>query len=138
MTTSEPSSPTRIQQSKLGELAGLSPDGRGKEVVFHVTGLSVRYTGNLALNDVSMSVRKNFVTAFIGPSGCGKSTFIRCFNRMNDLVPGATVGGEILYHGQDLYGAGVDPVEVRRRIGMVFQKPHPFPNPIYHHLPFRP
>src|SRR5262249_41757238 len=138
MTTSEPSSPTRIDSSKLGELAGLSTDGRGKEVVFDVTGLSVRYSGSLALDSVSMSIRKNFVTAFIGPSGCGKSTFIRCFNRMNDLVPGATVGGTVLYHGQDLYGSAVDPVEVRRRIGMVFQKPNPFPKSIYDNIAFGP
>jgi phosphate transport system ATP-binding protein len=138
MTTSEPSSPTRIDSSKLGELAGLSTDGRGTEVVFDVTGLSVRYSGNLALDGVTMTVRKNFVTAFIGPSGCGKSTFIRCFNRMNDLVPGASVAGSVLYHGQDLYGAVVDPVEVRRRIGMVFQKPNPFPKSIYDNIAFGP
>jgi len=138
MTTSEPSSPTRIDSSKLGELAGLSTDDRGKEVVFDVTGLSVRYSGSLALDGVSMGIRKNFVTAFIGPSGCGKSTFIRCFNRMNDLVPGATVDGKVLYHGQDLYGAAVDPVEVRRRIGMVFQKPNPFPKSIYDNIAFGP
>jgi phosphate transport system ATP-binding protein len=85
-----------------------------------------------------MQIRKNFVTAFIGPSGCGKSTFIRCFNRMNDLVPGAAVEGKVLYHGQDLYGAAVDPVEVRRRIGMVFQKPNPFPKSIYDNIAFGP
>jgi phosphate transport system ATP-binding protein len=83
-------------------------------------------------------VRKNFVTAFIGPSGCGKSTFIRCFNRMNDLVPGATVEGNVLYHGRDLYGSEVDPVEVRRRIGMVFQKPNPFPKTIYDNVAWAP
>jgi phosphate transport system ATP-binding protein len=138
MTTSEPSSPTRIDSSKLGELAGLSTDGRGAETVFDVAGLSVRYSGNLALDGVTMNVRKNFVTAFIGPSGCGKSTFIRCFNRMNDLVPGATVAGNVLYHGQNLYGAAVDPVEVRRRIGMVFQKPNPFPKSIYDNIAFGP
>src|SRR5207245_3434972 len=71
-------------------------------------------------------------------SGCGKSTFIRCFNRMNDLVPGAVVSGDVLYHGQDLYGSGVDPVEVRRRIGMVFQKPNPFPKSIYDNIAFGP
>jgi phosphate transport system ATP-binding protein len=138
MTTSEPSSTTRIDSSKLGELADLSTDGRGSEVVFDVSNLSVRYSGSLALDDVTMDVRKNFVTAFIGPSGCGKSTFIRCFNRMNDLVPGAAVAGDVLYHGQDLYGPGVDPVEVRRRIGMVFQKPNPFPKPIYDNIAFGP
>jgi phosphate transport system ATP-binding protein len=138
MTTSEPSSPTRIDSSKLGELAGLSTAGRGTQDVFDVGGLSVAYSGSVALDGVTMQIRKNYVTAFIGPSGCGKSTFIRCFNRMNDLVPGAVVAGNVLYHGQDLYGSGVDPVEVRRRIGMVFQKPNPFPKPIYDNIAFGP
>jgi len=126
-----------IDSAKLGALA-VSPDGRGRETVFSVTDLSVRYSGNLALRGVSLGIQKNFVTAFIGPSGCGKSTFIRCFNRMNDLVPGATVEGEVLYHGRDLYGSNVDPVEVRRRIGMVFQKPNPFPKSIYDNIAFGP
>ena len=78
------------------------------------------------------------MTAFIGPSGCGKSTFIRCFNRMNDLIPGARVDGQVLYHGRDLYGPSVDPVELRRRIGMVFQKPNPFPKSIYDNIAFGP
>jgi len=127
----------RIDSGKLGELAS-TPDGRGAETVFTVKDLSVPYSGNLALNDVTLDIQKNFVTAFIGPSGCGKSTFIRCFNRMNDLVPGAVVKGEVLYHGRDLYGSNVDPVEVRRRIGMVFQKPNPFPKSIYDNIAFGP
>ena len=126
-----------IDSGKLGELAS-TPDGRGAETVFTVKDLSVTYSGNLALNDVTLDIQKNFVTAFIGPSGCGKSTFIRCFNRMNDLVPGAAVNGEVLYHDRDLYGANVDPVEVRRRIGMVFQKPNPFPKSIYDNIAFGP
>ena len=85
-----------------------------------------------------MQVRAGEITALIGPSGCGKSTFIRCLNRMNDLVPGAVVGGRLLYHGEDLYGPRVDPVEVRRRIGMVFQKPNPFPKSIYDNVAFGP
>jgi phosphate transport system ATP-binding protein len=113
-------------------------DERGREVVFDIDALSVSYSGNLALKDVTMEVRKNFVTAFIGPSGCGKSTFIRCFNRMNDLIPGAEVSGRVLYHGRDLYASNVDPVEVRRRIGMVFQKPNPFPKSIYENVAFGP
>jgi phosphate transport system ATP-binding protein len=127
----------RIDSGKLAELVS-TPDGRGAETVFTVSGLSVSYSGNLALKAVDMDIRKNFVTAFIGPSGCGKSTFIRCFNRMNDLVPGARIEGEVLYHGRDLYGANVDPVEVRRRIGMVFQKPNPFPKSIYDNIAFGP
>jgi phosphate transport system ATP-binding protein len=127
----------RIDSGKLGELAS-TPDGRGAETVFTVEDLSVTYSGNLVLSDVTLDIQKNFVTAFIGPSGCGKSTFIRCFNRMNDLVPGAVVNGEVLYHGRDLYGSNVDPVEVRRRIGMVFQKPNPFPKSIYDNIAFGP
>jgi phosphate transport system ATP-binding protein len=109
-----------------------------REVVFDVRDLGVSYSGNQALEGVSLEVYRNFVTAFIGPSGCGKSTFIRCFDRMNDLIPGAVVEGTILYHGEDLYGAHVDPVEVRRRIGMVFQKPNPFPKSIYDNVAFGP
>jgi phosphate transport system ATP-binding protein len=131
---------TEIDSGRMAELAkAIEPtDGRGSEVVFNVTNASVHYGSSLALRDVTMEIRRNFVTAFIGPSGCGKSTFIRCFNRMNDLIPGAVVGGSILYHGRDLYGAGVDPVEVRRRIGMVFQKPNPFPKSIYENIAFGP
>jgi phosphate transport system ATP-binding protein len=106
--------------------------------VFEVRDLSVDYSGALALKDVTLNIHENTVTAFIGPSGCGKSTFIRCFDRMNDLVLGANVRGTVLYHGQDLYAKDVDPVEVRRRIGMVFQKPNPFPKPIYDNVAFGP
>ena len=127
----------RIDSGKLGELA-TTPDGRGAETVFSVRDLSVLYSGNVALKDVDLEIRRNFVTAFIGPSGCGKSTFIRCFNRMNDLIPGACIEGKVLYHDQDLYGSDVDPVEVRRRIGMVFQKPNPFPKSIYDNIAFGP
>jgi phosphate transport system ATP-binding protein len=110
----------------------------GREVVFGVSDLSVSYGSSLALAGVSLDIRKNLITAMIGPSGCGKSTFIRCLNRMNDLVPGVKVGGQILYHGVDLYGADVDAVEVRRRIGMVFQRPNPFPKSIYENVAFAP
>ena len=133
MTVSTPP----IDSGKLGELA-TTPDGRGAETVFTVRDLTVSYSGNVALKGVDLDIQKNFVTAFIGPSGCGKSTFIRCFNRMNDLVPGARVEGEVLYHDRDLYGTNVDPVEVRRRIGMVFQKPNPFPKSIYENVAFGP
>jgi len=113
-----------------------SPELRG--VLFGVENLTVSYAGVPALAGVTLDVYKNFITAFIGPSGCGKSTFIRCFNRMNDLIPSATVEGTILYHGTDLYGRHVDPVEVRKRIGMVFQKPNPFPKSIYDNVAFGP
>ena len=109
-----------------------------RDVIFDVDDLGVAYAGNKALQEVSLEIYKNFVTAFIGPSGCGKSTFIRCFNRMNDLIPSASVEGTILYHGEDLYGPDVDPVEVRKRIGMVFQKPNPFPKSIYDNVAFGP
>ncbi len=114
------------------------PPREFREVVFDVDDLGVSYSGNRALQEVSLEIYKNFVTAFIGPSGCGKSTFIRCFNRMNDLIPTAKVEGTILYHGEDLYGPDVDPVEVRKRIGMVFQKPNPFPKSIYDNVAFGP
>jgi phosphate transport system ATP-binding protein len=122
----------------LAERERRMPPPESREVVFDVSGLSVRYGSEPALKDVSLQVYKNFVTAFIGPSGCGKSTFIRCFNRMNDLIPSAVVEGTVLYHKQDLYGADVDPVEVRKRIGMVFQKPNPFPKSIYDNVAFGP
>ena len=86
--------------------------------------------------DISLEIPKNQVVAFIGPSGCGKSTLLRCFNRMNELIPVARVTGEVLYHGRNLYEPGVDPVEVRRRIGMVFQKPNPFPKSIFENVAF--
>src|SRR5918993_4444412 len=122
----------------LAEQVRELPPRESREVVFDVEDLGVAYSGNKALQEVSLEIYKNFVTAFIGPSGCGKSTFIRCFNRMNDLIPTARVEGTILYHGKDLYGADVDPVEVRRRIGMVFQKPNPFPKSIYDNVAFGP
>jgi phosphate transport system ATP-binding protein len=122
----------------LAEQARELPPREFREVVFDVDDLGVAYAGNKALQGVSLEIYKNFVTAFIGPSGCGKSTFIRCFNRMNDLIPTASVEGTILYHGEDLYGPGVDPVEVRKRIGMVFQKPNPFPKSIYDNVAFGP
>ena len=114
------------------------PAREAREVVFDVQDLGVSYSGKPALKEVSLEIYRNFVTAFIGPSGCGKSTFIRCFNHMNALIPGAKIHGRIDYHGIDLYGADVDPVEVRRRIGMVFQKPNPFPKSIYDNVAFGP
>jgi len=102
-----------------------------REVVFGIRDLSVSYGPVSAISGVGLDVYENLITAVIGPSGCGKSTFIRCLNRMNDLVPGTHIEGEIVYRGQDLYAAGVDPVEVRRRIGMVFQRANPFPKSIY-------
>jgi phosphate transport system ATP-binding protein len=110
----------------------------GSETVFELQGLTVSYDGRPAVKDVSMDVHANEITALIGPSGCGKSTLIRCFNRMNDLIPTATVEGHCYYHGHDLYSPEVDPVEVRKRIGMVFQKPNPFPKSIHDNVAFGP
>jgi phosphate transport system ATP-binding protein len=114
------------------------PASGSREVVFDVQDLGVTYNGVPALQGVSLEIYRNFVTAFIGPSGCGKSTFIRCFNHLNDLIPSAEIQGKILYHDDDLYGSQVDPVEVRKRIGMVFQKPNPFPKTIYDNVAFGP
>jgi len=121
-------SPIGVTQSTL------APDR--KQTVFDVDSLSVSYGSALAVKDVSLDIYKNAITALIGPSGCGKSTFLRCLNRMNDLVPSARVDGRLLYHGTDLYGPGVDPIEVRRRIGMVFQRPNPFPKSIYDNIAY--
>jgi phosphate transport system ATP-binding protein len=109
-----------------------------REAVFQLENVSVDYAGTLAVSDVTMDVWRNHITALIGPSGCGKSTLIRSFNRMNDLIPTANVHGRILYHGQDLYDERIDAVEVRKRIGMVFQKPNPFPKSIYDNIAFGP
>jgi len=129
---------TIIDPARLVERARENRAAELRESVFEVRDLAVFYSGKGAVKDVTMEVRTNFVTALIGPSGCGKSTFIRCFNRMNDLIPGASVEGTLLYHGADLYGSAVDPVEVRKRIGMVFQKPNPFPKSIYDNIAFGP
>jgi len=109
-----------------------------REVVFSTTDLGVYYGAFRAVRDISLPILKNEITALIGPSGCGKTTFLRCLNRMNDLIEGARIEGTLLYHGVDLYDERVDPVEVRRRIGMVFQKPNPFPKSIYDNIAFGP
>ena len=108
------------------------------EVVFEVSDLSVYYGAFRAVRDVNITVNRHEITAFIGPSGCGKTTVLRCFNRMNDLIETARVEGKVQYHGVDLYDREVNPVEVRRRIGMVFQKPNPFPKSIYDNVAYGP
>ncbi len=102
--------------------------------VFDIQNLNCYYGSFRAVKDTDLSIESKKITAFIGPSGCGKSTVLRTFNRMNDLIPSARVTGEVLFHGQNLYDPDVDPVEVRRRIGMVFQKPNPFPKSIYENV----
>ena len=107
-----------------------------EDTVFSISELSLWYGHKQALGDVTFKIPVNRVTALIGPSGCGKSTLIRCLNRMNDLIPGVRTIGVVSYHGQDVYAPEIDPVEVRRRVGMVFQKPNPFPKTIYENVAF--
>jgi phosphate transport system ATP-binding protein len=126
-----------MRRLAVGEAAGAQLDPNAR-VMFDVQALNVHYGDFHAVHDVSLAIRENEITSFIGPSGCGKSTMLRCFNRMNDLIEGAKVSGMLTYHGTDLYGPEVDPVEVRRRIGMVFQKPNPFPKSIYDNISFGP
>jgi phosphate transport system ATP-binding protein len=109
-----------------------------RAVIFDISDVSVWYGTHLAVRDISVPIRLHEITALIGPSGSGKSTVLRCLNRMNDLIEGSRVEGAVRYHGVDLYGPSVDPVEVRRRIGMVFQKPNPFPKTIYDNVAFGP
>jgi phosphate transport system ATP-binding protein len=137
--------PTTTRADDREPLIHLSAEGpqesaepRELSIIFDVKDLSVRYGTNLAVEGVSLEVFENDITALIGPSGCGKTTVLRCFNRMNDLIEGAKVEGTVRYHGVDLYDRGVDPVEVRRRIGMVFQKPNPFPKSIHDNIAFGP
>jgi phosphate transport system ATP-binding protein len=119
--------------------AGGEPEPeRARELVFEVRDLEVRYDGVAAVGEVSLDIAAAEITAIIGPSGCGKTTLLRCLNRMNDLVPGAAIDGKVMYHGEDLYAPKVDPAEVRRRIGMVFQKPNPFPKSIFENVAYGP
>jgi phosphate transport system ATP-binding protein len=116
---------------------GSPTDGRAEtETIIETRGLDVYYGDERALQDVDMAIPSRRVTAIIGPSGCGKSTFLRCLNRMNDLVDAATIDGEILLDGTDVYGEAVDPVALRRKIGMVFQQPNPFPKSIYDNVAY--
>jgi len=110
----------------------------GREAIFDVQDLRISYGSSDAIAGVTLQIHRNLITAIIGPSGCGKTSFLRSLNRMNDSVPGFSIGGKILYHGHDIYGSGVDRVEVRRRIGMVFQKPNPFPKSIYDNVAWAP
>lgn len=111
---------------------------RQTDTIFRTEDLDIFYGSFKAVRDVSIEIPKNSITAFIGPSGCGKSTVLRCFNRLNDLIKIFHIDGKVYYHGQDLYAPDVDPVEVRRQIGMVFQKPNPFPKSIYDNIAFGP
>ena len=137
---------THTDAPDLSELTPGAPTPRVRDreapsladAVFSVADLSVFYGDYEAVRGVTMDIGRRQITAMIGPSGCGKSTVLRCFNRMNDLIPGARVVGKITYHGEGLYDDGVDPIEVRRRVGMVFQKPNPFPKSIYDNVAYGP
>ena len=137
MTTHNVTIPVEVGPVEIAQ-ERRAPAPAQREVVFDIRDLAVNYGPTTAISGVTLEIYKNYITAMIGPSGCGKSTFIRCLNRMNDLVPGATIDGQVLYQGQDIYGDGVDPVEVRRRIGMVFQRANPFPKSIYDNVAWGP
>ena len=129
--------PPALQLEAAAGGEGRKPDA-DRSSVFELESVTVRYDGVAAVREVELPVYGNEITALIGPSGCGKSTLLRCLNRMNDLIPSASVEGVVRYHGQDLYDPKVDPVEVRKLIGMVFQKPNPFPKSIYDNIAFGP
>jgi phosphate transport system ATP-binding protein len=143
MTTAD-TTRTRKEPHRPGSILGVRIETSGpaqdlpevRETVFQLDAVTVSYDGRAAVRNVSLDIPARQITAIIGPSGCGKSTLIRTFNRMNDLIPGARVAGKVLYHGEDLYQEEVDAVEVRRRIGMVFQKPNPFPKSIFDNVAF--
>jgi len=131
----EPRSSNAPAVAPLG-VAKPPPAPETRETVFDIDDLTVSYGTAPAIKGATLDIYRHAITALIGPSGCGKSTFLRCLNRMNDLVPSARVEGKLLYHGVDLYGRDVDPIEVRRRIGMVFQRPNPFPKSIYDNVAY--
>ena len=141
MTVEGPVSVTRsLGGGDPARMPGVGPrsERSGGAALFELEGLSVEYGSFRAVDGIDLSIGSNEITAFIGPSGCGKTTVLRCLNRMNDLIPSARVLGAVRYHGVDLYGPQIDPVEVRRRMGMVFQKPNPFPKSIYDNVAFGP
>jgi phosphate transport system ATP-binding protein len=139
----DPAMPSRvrIQSGPLPQAVVAGSNGQriaAPEAVFEAQDVSVFYGRKKVLTGVSMRIRRGHITALIGPSGCGKTTFLRSLNRMNDSVPGFRIEGQVLYHGHDMYAGNVDQVEVRRRIGMVFQKPNPFPKSIYDNIAWAP
>ena len=138
VTTQPDAAPSKEHLVHVETTPGSSHADGERSLVFDVRGVAVYYGDFRAVRDVNLPIREHEITALIGPSGCGKSTVLRTFNRMNDLIEGARVEGQLLYHGVDLYDPQVDPVEVRRRIGMVFQKPNPFPKSIYDNIAFGP
>jgi phosphate transport system ATP-binding protein len=138
VTTTRESEARGPDEAAPSEAAPEEKPERAREIVFQLSDVEVRYSGVTAVQDVNVDIAANEITAFIGPSGCGKTTVLRSLNRMHDITPGAEVLGKVTYHGQDLYGSKVDPAEVRRRIGMVFQKPNPFPKSVYDNVAYGP
>jgi phosphate transport system ATP-binding protein len=128
----------RFSVGNRAEPAAEAPERAEAAPIFDVKDLDVYYGEHRAIRDVTLGLRQHRITALIGPSGCGKSTFLRCLNRMNDLILSARVKGEVIYHGENLYDERIDAVQVRKRIGMVFQKPNPFPKSIYDNIAFGP
>jgi phosphate transport system ATP-binding protein len=138
VTTTRESEARGPDEAVPGEPSPEEKPERARQIVFQLSDVEVRYSGVTAVQDVNVDIAANEITAFIGPSGCGKTTVLRSLNRMHDITPGAEVLGKVTYHGQDLYGSKVDPAEVRRRIGMVFQKPNPFPKSVYDNVAYGP
>ena len=134
----EPRRFTQVSSEATAHGAGHVEAPTDHAAIFDVRDVSIYYGDHRAVADVNLALAANQITALIGPSGCGKSTFIRTLNRMNDLIPSARVEGEVVYHGENLYDSAIDPVQVRKRIGMVFQKPNPFPKSIYDNIAFGP
>lgn len=128
------STPVYAQSVSHRNASADSVSGAAGDLAIEAQNLNVYYGDFRAVKNVGLQLKRNKITALIGPSGCGKSTVLRCFNRMNDLIRGARVDGQVLFHGKNVYDADVDPVELRRRIGMVFQKPNPFPKSIYENV----
>lgn len=137
-TSDGASDTTSLRPTRLPGGDDVAATDAATDAVFELRDVSVHYGAFRAVRDLSLTVRRNRITALIGPSGCGKSTVLRSLNRMNDLIPGARVEGSVRYDGEDIYAPEVDAVEVRRRIGMVFQKPNPFPKSIYDNVAFGP
>jgi len=137
-TPGSPGEPSMHAEISIDLQTHARTDDVQRERTFQLEELSVTYGSTVAVEGVTLDILQHEITAMIGPSGCGKSTILRCLNRMNDLVPSAKVAGTLLYHGQDVYGPTVDPVQVRKKIGMVFQKPNPFPKSIFDNIAFGP
>ena len=138
MASEEPVTDTVIHPPEVASGAVEIDELAHRQIVFSLRGVSVQYGAIVAVENVDLDISSREITAFIGPSGCGKTTVLRTLNRMHDLTPGAKVSGDVRYHGDDLYDAKVDSAEVRRRIGMVFQKPNPFPKTIYDNIAYGP